>query len=291
MRGKRSTLLFGNLPPRKQGALSHKQSAFTLIELLVVISIIGILASLMLPGLSSAKEQARMTTCINNLRQLGIAISLYIDDFEFKYPPGSVVDVDNLPKPVSATLGGFDPLPTHAPYIASARKRPLYNYVRPSESYKCPMDKGQSERPPCDMPPLKPSNFTTIGCSYQYNSGDLQTPSGGGFRQPRAGGLALESESWVPEPEKYILMYEPPARVYGCGAALWTQWHQFRGRSDIPDPVYARQRFISPILFADGHVAVQNFSRALTTDPLFPYEPTKEWVWYKPAGGLASSQR
>ena len=264
--------------------------AFTLIELLVVISIIGILASLMLPGLSAAKEQAKMTTCINNLRQAGVAISLYVDDFEFRYPAAAVMDTDNRIKPISATLGGADPIASHVPYIASARRRPLYNYMRPSEVYKCPMDKGQMERPPCDMPPLKPSNFQTIGCSYQYNSGDLQTPSGGGFRQPWAGGLALETESWVPQPEKYILMYEPPARPFGCTAALWFQWHQSRGLSDIPDPVYARRRFISPILFVDGHVAVHNFTKSLTSDPLYPYEPTKDWIWYKPVSDVGSDQ-
>jgi hypothetical protein len=49
------------------------------------------------------------------------------------------------------------------------------------------------------------------------------------------------------------------------------------------DPRLAPQQFISPILFVDGHTAVHNFSKALTVDPLFPYEETKDWIWYKPA--------
>ena len=63
-----------------------RRTKFTLIELLVVITIIAILAAMLLPALSRSRESARNTTCVNQLKQLGLVITMYADDHDERLP-------------------------------------------------------------------------------------------------------------------------------------------------------------------------------------------------------------
>jgi prepilin-type N-terminal cleavage/methylation domain-containing protein len=95
----------------------HKQ-AFTLIELLVVIAIIAILAAILFPVFAQAREKARQSACLSNMRQMGLAVNMYLQDYDERFPLDSHTG-------------------TNAPWVWL---RSLEPYTKTKLLYRCPSD-------------------------------------------------------------------------------------------------------------------------------------------------------
>jgi prepilin-type N-terminal cleavage/methylation domain-containing protein len=175
---------------------------FTLVELLVVIAIISILASVLLPSLVRGREQARETQCVNNFHQIGVATKMLWDD-----------DGSKMIK----VSGGKDPLPgCLAANEGWAVERNLFQYLKQSEVFRCPNDKGKISED-CHVHPdvtLLPSCWETRGYSYEMNLGSpngLPIPS---TKHKIAGRIANKDEGCPTTANSFFSLNLLPRRRY-----------------------------------------------------------------------------
>jgi len=123
---------------------------FTLIELLVVISVISILAALLLPVLSRARESGRATVCLSNLRQVGIALQVYVGDYRNRLP--SMSDI--------------------YPGVANDHPGPdtvLSNQLGNLKVLYCPSDRWPANKA-LPYPQRGATYFDQTGCSFSWNT-------------------------------------------------------------------------------------------------------------------------
>lgn len=99
------------------------EKAFTLVELLVVIAIIGVLIALLLPAVQSAREAARRTSCVNNMRQLAVAMHNY---------EGAIGHVPSLGGESDGLFDSFSPLARMLPYMENTQLHDLINFDSPT---------------------------------------------------------------------------------------------------------------------------------------------------------------
>jgi hypothetical protein len=216
---------------------SMRFRGFTLLELLAVISTIATLAALLLPALTRAKAKAYQATCLSNLRQLGIAWTLYKDDNSDRL-------VESYPtnNPLAWVQGDMT-IPAEAvdPDLIKAGK--LYNYNQSVQIYHCPTDQG----------------VTTGGVkvqsvrSYSMNSfmGD-RPPNAPPNPNTATGYVPFFSRlSDVPDASRLFVLIDEDERSISGGAFVTDPqarvWYSFPAVSGY------RHSYSSSMIFADGH--------------------------------------
>ncbi len=149
------------------------QGAFTLVELLVVIAIIAILAALLFPVFLTARGKAREVSCLSNLRQQGVATTLYTQDYDGVYP-FALDPTDKWTPQIWNSQPDFQKLIPTMPLLSEA----LQPYVKSHEIFHCPADTGFDiedftgyEIDPNGKPAnAHPSSYKKFGSSYYYRT-------------------------------------------------------------------------------------------------------------------------
>lgn len=216
---------------------------FTLIELLVVVAIIGILASLLLPSLSRARMTAKRAVCGSNLKQVGLAYTLYIDDHSGVFPKQSGWHA----------AMGKNPADEESP----ATERLVNLYVDTRKLTECPGDAG-------DALHNKSSCYDAYGTSYIVP-----------FSYDVYGIEYVTSNSGTP---KNIVSFEQPAKKILAGDfSMWTnrQWSNTKTRWH-----WLGDQRRTNLLFMDTHVEFFSFPTAYNTRSSGDIPDPEGWGFY-----------
>jgi prepilin-type N-terminal cleavage/methylation domain-containing protein/prepilin-type processing-associated H-X9-DG protein len=213
---------FGNFP----------DNGFTLIELLVVIAIIAILAAMLLPALSSAKERANQIRCLSNHKQLVLAWSLYKDDNSGRLVVDDPWGGTNYPSWVYGNML----IPLDATNAALVRSGLLYPLIPNVGAYHCPSDKTSSLRSYSMQPQL----------SLYQNGQPFNGQAAYGI--PGYPTMYTETQMRIPVPTATIVFLDESTATLNDGwfflSATGDTWY------DLPTTRHSRGCNFS---FADGH--------------------------------------
>jgi prepilin-type N-terminal cleavage/methylation domain-containing protein len=220
---------------------SGSSRGFTLIELLVVIAIIAILAAILFPVFAQAREKARQTTCLSNMKQMGTGVMMYLQDWEDVYPLNRVFA---LPRGSACNQR------------VVTWKHEILPYVKSIEVFRCPSN--PRNQIPDESKNAEAEGYATFPVSYAYSGSVLWTDIS---RQPT---LSLAQ---VPQPSRYIMLVENN-NVCADGGI----WGLTESNLNNTFYVHPTKRMIA--LYLDGHAKATRFSQTLGTN-----NDDQEWTF------------
>jgi len=183
----------------------QKKNGFTLIELLVVIAIIAILAAILFPVFAKAREKARQTSCLSNMKQIGLAFAQYTQDYDERYSTRDVCQ--------TTACGGHEQYSFRyalAPYIKSTAV-----WKCPSNPTECNGNNPNQNPGGCDQGLWLNNVFqagTQVSTNYALNDGD------GVFNNASTGGPKL---SQIGSPAQKIILCELRNQNWDDYASPW----------------------------------------------------------------------